>query len=152
MRPTTLSLAAIAITCAAGCTSSKTVTTVAGDTVTNADGVGTGSVGGVSIEVLNLTSEDAGIVPGLQTLAGPSGNYSRELWKITLGEVIIEFDRRASQPIELSVNDEFYGTIQTGDALLIDENRTVFVNGLERSTTFRDYRDPVPVTDGDAVE
>jgi hypothetical protein len=130
--------------CAAGCTSSTTVTTVAGDTVTNAGGVGTGSVADVSIEVRGLTTGEASVMPSVQTLAGPSGNYSRELWAITLGEVKILFERHAEGPIELTVDENFYGTIQAGDALLIDENRTVFVNGVERATTARDFRDPVP--------
>lgn len=137
--------------CAAGCTSSTTATTVSGDTVTNTGGVGTGSVAGVSIEVRGLTTGEATVMPSVQTLAGPSGNYSRELWNITLGDVKIVFERFAEGPIELTVNENFYGTIEPGDAVLVDENRTVFVNEVERTTTARDFRDPVPARPADAA-
>jgi hypothetical protein len=55
---------------------------------------------------------------------------SRTIWHITIGSVSIVFERDAGQPIHLTVNGDNYGTLQSGDELLIDENRAVIVNGV----------------------
>ena len=143
MRQITHVVLAVSIAFTVGCTGSKTVTTVEGDSVTNEGGLGTGSVAGVGIEVRDLATDDVAITAGIQTLRGPSGNYSRVRWEITLGKVLILLERDEEQPIELTVDDSFHGTLQAGDELVIDENRTVIVNGVERPVTARDFRDRV---------
>lgn len=140
-RSTSHLVLAASITLACGCIASKTVGTAAGDSVTNQNGLGTGTVAGVRIEVRDLTTNDASVNHSIQTASGQNFSESHDVWQITLGEVLIVFQRHQGQSIHVTIDGHSYGTLQPGDSLLIDENRTVLVNGVERAVLDSDIED-----------
>jgi hypothetical protein len=100
-----------------------------------------GHVTGV-IETINVKFDVRDIKPGAvgsshaarpkAKAGGAQSTYNR--WEITAGEGKIEFERGGDGPISLAIDGEDYGTINEGDALLIDAQRQVLVNGTRRES------------------
>lgn len=108
-----------------------TITTT-GDTVTNKNGNGIGTVAGVEIKVQGLKSNDAGAKHTVKSADGSNGSTMSERWDVDFGEVKLVFQRENNGPVSLNIDGQDYGLVKDGDRLLIDENRTTFVNDQQR--------------------
>jgi hypothetical protein len=118
-----------------GCGVSKvSTTTITGDSVTNKNGRGTGTVAGVQIVVEGLTDGSASAKHSVDASSGPAGSSQSNRWEIELGKVQILLERKDNGPISLEVDGKSYGSVSEGDNLLIDASRGVTVNGENRSS------------------
>jgi len=102
-----------------------------GGNISNLNGTGSGKVWGIDIAVVetgggNVDSRFEGTVRGDATKTDAKQT-------IEVGTVTIELIKKSTNPIEFSVNGKTYGEIQVGDALSIDADRNVMVNGQTRT-------------------
>jgi hypothetical protein len=131
----TLSFALLLSLVSASCNISTTTTTTIsnGDLVSNINGMGTGDVAGVEIEVQNLSKHNSGVTHSVSISETPSGAEQAEKWDIQFGEVSVVMEREGNETIELTVDGQRYGSLKEGDKLLIDADRDVIVNDVRRN-------------------
>ena len=109
-----------------------TVIAPAADSVSNENGIGSATIAGVSIRVLGLNQNGAGVTHSVKTDQAPAGTTHWDRWDVSFGEVKLILERDNDQTILLNVDGANYGTVVKGDDLRIDADRNVTVNGQER--------------------
>lgn len=100
--------------------------------VTNLDNQGTAWVWDIEFNVAETNGRAAG--SAFNGMLGESAHSERTdgTMKITLGEVIIDLEKKPSRPATLKVNGSPYGTVEPNDQVSIDAQRNVSVNGTVR--------------------
>ena len=116
-----------------GCSIEKTAATMDGDTTNVRAGQGTAMVAGVEIMVEDLKQTSSGISSGTQISERADGVTETETRRVTLGEVEVTLMRTDDGPLTLQVGKQDYGYVESGDRILIDGQRRLFVNGAERT-------------------
>ena len=131
LSPFALFLIFVSVSCNVSTTTTTTISN--GDSVSNINGTGTGDVAGVDIEVQNLSKHNSGVTHSVRISETPSGAEQAETWDIKFGEVSVVMDREGNEAIELTVDGQRYGSLKEGDKLLIDADRNVIVNDVQRN-------------------
>lgn len=102
-----------------------------GDFVANDDGVGTAKIFGIDFQVhvksSGTTTDDSIEASFLE----PERSTARK--RLTLGDdITIQLDSVDESTVRFMFNEQNYGTLKTGDKVLINDARNVEVNGTKR--------------------
>ncbi len=118
----------------AGCggTSAPAIPPTAGDFIKTADGVGTAQVFGihftVSLKSGGATTDEMIAV----NLTDPGQSSAKK--RLTLGDdITLQLESVDRTDVRFQLNEQDFGTLHVGDKVVIDEDRTVVVNGTPRS-------------------
>jgi hypothetical protein len=100
------------------------------DEVKVVDGHGTATVWGITFDVDEPGSATAGATAVSSSREDSMENDLRN--ELVMGDVTIVIEKQSDAAITLNVNGEAYGTLMSGDAVAIDAERNIEVNGVTR--------------------
>jgi len=129
--PKIISLVLLALVGCGG-TSTPAIPPTTGDFVKNNDGVGTAEVFGIDFSV-RVNSSGASTDDAIHAnFVHPEQSSARK--RFTLGDdITIQLDSVDESKVRFIFNDQDFGTLNTGDKVVIDDERHVEVNGTPRS-------------------
>lgn len=103
-----------------------------GDFVKNSDGHGTAWVWDIYFDVAEPVGGSAGSkYSGTSSGAFPENNKGQMTFNVG-SDVNIRLQRVPGRPVLFELNDQTYGTLDPGDKVVIDKERSVTVNGTVR--------------------
>ncbi len=108
-----------------------TISSNKGDFIKNLNGVATGNVAGIKLNVSGH-STSAAVSHSVNRVNDANGVSGSDRWDVSIGEVKFELACENDGPISLTMGGKEYGTLVKDDELSIDESGTVHVNGVER--------------------
>lgn len=100
------------------------------DEVKVVDGQGTATVWGITFDVDEPGSSTAGSTAVSSSREDSMENDLRN--ELVMGDVTIVVEQQPDAAITFTVNGQAYGTLQSGDAVAIDAERNIEVNGVTR--------------------
>ncbi len=107
------------------------VQTAQADFVQNSGDEVTADVWGVQFEVASPVGTSAGST--MEGMLHSDSGQNDALMKLTMGDdVTVLLEKRGTDTIAFTFNEEKHGTLEEGDFVTIDEDRIVMVNGFVR--------------------
>ena len=103
-----------------------------GDYVKNSNGLGTARVWGITFDVVEPVGTSAGSHFDGSLSSDPEKTDARI--DITIGDVVMRLEKIPGRPITFEFGGMAYGTLEVGDKVTIDKERTVRVNGSLRQS------------------